>query len=201
MATENEQPTQPTRKEEDRSSQNTGLMRKPQEGGIARHSSSGLSFHPYEMLLMNPLSLFRRMTEGVLQPFLSEDEASPAMAWLPRVEILERDGKYHILADLPGLSPKDVRLEAENGALIIQGERKVERDVTEGGTRRSERQFGYFYRRIPLPEGVDPEQAKAKFQDGVLDITMPAPTRKMERKQIPVEAESKSTSEGSTQAA
>jgi HSP20 family protein len=201
MATENEQSTQPTSKEEDRSSQKAGLIRKSQEGGVARRPGSGLALTPYDVLLMNPFSLFRRMTEDVLQPFLSEDEASPAIAWLPRVEIFERDGKYHILAELPGLSPKDVRVEADDGALVIQGERKVEQDATEGGVRRSERQFGYFFRRIPLPQGVDPEQAKAKFQDGVLEITMPAPSRKAERKQIAVESDSKSASDQSKQAA
>jgi HSP20 family protein len=203
MATENKQTTQPTskEKEEDRSSQKAGLIRKSEDGGVARRPESGPSLTPYDMLLLNPLSLFRRMTEGVLQPFLSESEASPAIAWLPRIEVFERDGKYHVLAELPGLSPKDVRVEADDGALVIQGERKVEQDVNEGGVRRSERQFGYFFRRIPLPQGVDPEQAKAKFQDGVLEVTMPAPSRQVERKQITVEGDSKSPSDQSKQAA
>jgi HSP20 family protein len=201
MATKNEQSTQATSKEESQSAQNTGLVQRSQDSGEARRAGSGLSLTPLDMFLMNPFSLFRRMTEGLLPPVLSEDEASPAIAWLPRLETFERDGKYHILADLPGLSPKDVRVEAEEGALVIQGERKVEHESTEGGVRRSERQFGYFFRRIPLPEGVDPEQAKARFQDGVLEITMPAPNRKVERKQITVEGDSKSASNESKQAA
>jgi HSP20 family protein len=201
MATKNEQSTQATSKEESQSAQNTGLVQRSQDSGEARRAGSGLSLTPLDMFLMNPFSLFRRITEGLLPPVLSEDEASPAIAWLPRLETFERDGKYHILADLPGLSPKDVRVEAEEGALVIQGERKVEHESTEGGVRRSERQFGYFFRRIPLPEGVDPEQAKARFQDGVLEITMPAPNRKVERKQITVEGDSKSASNESKQAA
>jgi HSP20 family protein len=201
MATKNEQSTQATSKEESQSAQNTGLVQRSQDSGEARRAGSGLSLTPLDMFLMNPFSLFRRMTEGLLPPVLSEDEASPAIAWLPRLETFERDGKYHILADLPGLSPKDVRVEAEEGALVIQGERKVEHESTDGGVRRSERQFGYFFRRIPLPEGVDPEQAKARFQDGVLEITMPAPNRKVERKQITVEGDSKSASNESKQAA
>jgi HSP20 family protein len=201
MATKNEQTTQTTSKEEAHSTQNAGLVQRSQEGGEVRRAGSGPSLTPYDMLLLNPFSLFRRITEGLLQPTLSEDAASPAIAWLPRLETFERDGQYHVLAELPGLSPKDVRVEAEEGALVIQGERKVEQDSTEGGVRRSERQFGYFFRRIPLPEGVDPEQAKARFQDGVLEITMPAPNRKVERKQITVEGDSKSASKESKQAA
>jgi HSP20 family protein len=201
MATKNEQSTQATSKEEAQPAQNTGLVQRSQDGGETRRAGSGPSLNPYDTLLMNPFSLFRRLTEGLLQPNSSEDEASPAIAWLPRLETFEHDGTYHILADLPGLSPKDVRVEADDGAIVIQGERKAEQDSTEGGVRRSERQFGYFFRRIPLPEGVDPEQAKARFQDGVLEITMPAPNRKVERKQITVEGDSKSASNESKQAA
>jgi HSP20 family protein len=208
MATENEQSnaTQQTSKEQ-QSSQPTGLARRFHDGGVARHHRPGLlgvPLTPYEMLRMTPFSLFRRMTEEfdrALQPFLSDDETSASIAWTPTVEISEREGEYRILAELPGLSPNEVRVEVEDDALILQGERQVERDATEGGIRRSERQFGFFYRRIPLPEGADPEQAKAKFHDGILEITIPAPDRQAKRRQIQIEADSKSSSGESKQAA
>jgi HSP20 family protein len=132
---------------------------------------------------------------------LSDDETSASIAWTPTVEISEHDGKYRILAELPGLSPNEVRVEVEDDALVLQGERQVEREATEGGIRRSERQFGFFYRRIPLPEGADPEQAKAKFHDGMLEITIPAPDRQVKRRQIEIEAEGKSSSGEREQAA
>jgi HSP20 family protein len=209
MATDNEQrtPTQPTSKEEERSSSRTGLARGSNDATIARHHRPGplsLPITPFEMLRMTPFSLFRRMTEEfdrVLQPFLSEDEAGASIAWTPTVEISERDGKYRILAELPGLSPDEVRVEVENDALILQGERQVEQEATEGGIRRSERQFGFFYRRIPLPEGADPEQAKAKFHDGILEITLPVPDRQAKRRQIQIEADSKPSADQTKQAA
>jgi HSP20 family protein len=208
MATENEQNkvTEQTNKEQ-QSSHRTGLARRSHDGGVARHhrpSLLGLPLTPYEMLQMTSFSLFRRMTEEfdrALQPFLSDDEKDASIAWTPRVEISEREGEYRILAELPGLSPNEVRVEVEDGALILQGERQVERDATEGGIRRSERQFGFFYRRIPLPEGADPEQAKAKFHDGILEITISAPDRQAKRRQIQIEADSKSSSGESKQAA
>jgi HSP20 family protein len=208
MATEKEQSTAtpPTSKEEDRSSQGTGLIRKSQEGGIAKRQRSsvfGVPLTPQEMLRMSPFSLLGRMTEEfdrILQPFLSESETAN-IAWIPTVEVSQHDGKYHILAELPGLSPNEVRVEVDDDALILQGERQVEREANEGGIRRSERQFGMFYRRIPLPEGADPEQAKAKFHDGILEITMPAPTKQAERRQIQVEADSKPSSDASKHAA
>ena len=207
MATEKEQSTAtPTSKAEDRSSQTTGLIRKSQEGGIAKRQRSGvfgLPLTPQEMLRMSPFSLLGRITEEfdrILQPFLSESETAN-IAWIPTVEISQRDGKYHILAELPGLSPNEVRVEVDDDAVILQGERQVEREANEGGIRRSERQFGFFYRRIPLPEGADSEQAKAKFHDGILEITIPAPDRQAKRRQIQIEADSKPSSDQTKQAA
>ena len=208
MATEKEQSTAtpPASKEEGRSSPGTGLIRKSQEGSIAKRQRPGvfgLPLTPQEMLRMSPFSLLGRMTEEfdrILQPFLSESETA-SIAWIPTVEISHQDGKYHILAELPGLSPNEVRVEVDDDAVILQGERQVEREANEGGIRRSERQFGMFYRRIPLPEGADPEQAKAKFHDGILEITMPAPNKQTERRQIQVEADSKASSDASKHAA
>jgi HSP20 family protein len=131
----------------------------------------------------------------------SQKKASASVAWIPTLEISERDGKYLILAELPGLSPADVRVEVEDDALVLRGERQVERDATEGGIRRSERQFGFFYRRIPLPEGADPERAKAKFHDGILEITIPAPDRQAKRRQIQIEADSKPSPDQTKEAA
>ena len=148
---------------------------------------------------MSPFSLLGRITEEfdrMLQPFISESETAN-IAWIPTVEVSQHDGQYHILAELPGLSPNEVRVEVDNDAVILQGERQVEREANQGGIRRSERQLGMFYRRIPLPEGADPAQAKAKFHDGMLEITMPAPTKQTERRQIQVEADSKSSSDAS----
>lgn len=121
MANENEQGTaiRPTSKAEEQSSSRAGLARSSHDATIARHQRSGqlgLPLTPFEMLRMTPFSLLRRMSEEfdrVLQPFSSEDEAGARIAWTPRVEISERQGKYRILAELPGLSPEEVKVEVE----------------------------------------------------------------------------------------
>jgi len=186
--------------EDDKSSQRSGLMQQTRPSGIARNSRPsvlGLPLSPFEMFRMTPFSLLRRMADEfdrALQPSAPEGGINQGIAWIPPVEILERDGKFNVLAELPGLSPNEVHVEAEDDALVIQGERKVERESTEGGVRRSERQFGFFYRRIPLPEGADPEQAKARFHGGVLEISMPAPKPEPKRRQIQIESDSEPSS-------
>ena len=150
----------------------------------------------------------RRMTEEmdrVIQEFGLERDSGNRAGWSPAIEVSERDGKYNVRAELPGLSPDDVRVEVVNDALVIQGERKVEHEEKDGGVQRTERQYGLFYRSIPLPEGAELEHANARFQNGMLEVTIPVPQQKENRRPIRIEGQTKSSqasrSEGQRQAA
>ena len=101
--------------------------------------------------------------------------------WTPQVEVLERDGQLIVRADLPGLNKDDVKVEVTDNALTIHGERKQEHEEEFEGWHRTERSYGSFYRTIPLPEGINAEAAKATFNDGVLEVKMPAPAREERR--------------------
>jgi HSP20 family protein len=109
-------------------------------------------------------------------------------SWAPLVEVRERDGNLVVNAELPGLDKEDVKVEVTNEGLVIQGERKREREEERGGIHRSERSYGAFYRLIPLPEGANIEQAKAKFNNGVLQVQVPIPKSQEKTRQIPIEA-------------
>jgi HSP20 family protein len=109
-------------------------------------------------------------------------------SWAPPVEVRERDGNLIVNAELPGLNKEDVKIEVTNEGLVIQGERKREREEDRGGVHRSERSYGAFYRLIPLPEGANIEQAKAKFNNGVLEVQVPIPKSQEKTRQIPIEA-------------
>ena len=75
----------------------------------------------------------------------------------------------------------DVKVEVTEDAVTVQGERRREHEEERGGVYRSERSYGSFYRVIPLPDGAIPDQAKATFKDGVLEIRMPAPPDQVTR--------------------
>lgn len=96
-------------------------------------------------------------------------------AWSPQMEVFERGDHLVVRADLPGLNKDDVHVEITRDGIAIQGERHQEKEERREGFYHSERSYGGFYRRIPLPEGIDADKADAKFRDGVLEITMPAP--------------------------
>lgn len=96
-------------------------------------------------------------------------------AWSPQVEVFERDNRFVIRADLPGLTKNDVQVEVAEGTVTIRGERRQEQEERREGYYHTERSYGTFYRSIPLPEGIEAEGAEANFHDGVLEITMAAP--------------------------
>ncbi len=104
--------------------------------------------------------------------------------WTPQVESYEKDGKLVVRADLPGLSKDDVHIDVRDNILTIEGERKQEKLDEKSGW--SERSYSHFYRALSLPEGVNPETAKASFRNGVLEIALDAPRRDVGGKRIEI---------------
>jgi HSP20 family protein len=139
--------------------------------------------------------------DRLVQEFGLERDGDNKVGWSPALEVVEKDGKLNIRAELPGLSADDVKIEVANDTLVIQGERKTEHEEKNGGVRRSERQYGLFYRSIPLPEGADVEHANAKFQNGMLEVSVPVPQQRDNRRSIPIEGQSKPPEQSQKQAA
>jgi HSP20 family protein len=75
------------------------------------------------------------------------------------------------------MKKEDVKVEVTDGQLAISGERKSEAEERKENFYRCERQYGTFYRTVPLPEGVKFEDVKATFASGVLEVSVPLPAR------------------------
>jgi len=132
----------------------------------------------------DPFTLVRRMVrdfdrlfEDRFVPFAGIRGDVEKAAWSPDLEIFEKDKKLYVRIDLPGLTKEDITVEVKEGLLTIAGERKIETDVKGEGWYRSERNYGTFFRTIPLPEGVTAADVNAMFFNGVLELTMSLPVR------------------------
>jgi HSP20 family protein len=126
----------------------------------------------------SPFALFRRLSDDMDRLFFGGGQGLGSfgglgLRFMPTVDVEERDDKIVVRADLPGVNPDDFRVDIEDDALVLQGERRTVREDTRGGIRRSERSYGSFRRVIPLPPGVNPEAVEARFENGVLEIEMP----------------------------
>ena len=146
---------------------------------------------------LDPLSQFRRLSEQMDRWFdtvgvgrtnnrLSGTNdnrwaQSGADIWAPELETFLRDDQFVVRMDLPGVNKDDVNVEVTDDALVIHGERQQTHQEERDGFYRSERNYGRFYREVQLPEGAQPDSATANYRDGVLEITVTAPPRQLNR--------------------
>ena len=126
----------------------------------------------------NPWSLFdqfqHEMNRAQSYKDKTDDNSDVVTSdWAPAVDIKEEDNQYLLIADIPGVDPKDIDVHMENGVLSIKGERNSELKTEHEGFKRIERKHGVFYRRFTMPEGVNPEGIEARCDHGVLTVTIP----------------------------
>ena len=100
--------------------------------------------------------------------------------WTPAMDLVEAGDHYLLHADLPGVGEDDVSVQLEGNVLTISGQRTAEH-ADRQGYYRLERSFGTFSRSLTLPEGVDPDQVQARFDRGVLQVTIPKPEQRRPR--------------------
>ena len=96
-------------------------------------------------------------------------------AWLPAIETYTREGTLGVRVALPGVDPKDVEVSVTDNLLTIKGERKLENETKDGNYFQRELAYGAFQRTLTVPEGVDVSRVQAKYSNGMLEVTMPAP--------------------------
>ncbi len=106
-------------------------------------------------------------------PFATESGDLVTSAWVPPTDIFEDTDGLKILVELPGLRPEDVKLTVENLTLTIRGEKKQVAEEQTTKVHRYERSYGAFERSFALPNTVDVERVAAKFEHGVLTVTLP----------------------------
>lgn len=119
------------------------------------------------------LDQMRREMDRVREDTRTAEGSSMATSdWVPAVDIKEEKDSFVIIADIPGVDPKDIEVHMENGMLTIKGEKESEKKEEREGYKRVERSYGSFYRRFSLPDTADAEKISAKSNNGVLEVTI-----------------------------
>lgn len=94
-------------------------------------------------------------------------------AWTPVADVFETPETYVVSVELPGLVQDDIDVRVEGSDLVVQGERRREKDHPGVQYHRVERSQGKFVRKFPLPSRVDRDGVQAAYRDGVLRVTVP----------------------------
>jgi len=126
--------------------------------------------------------------ERALPTVFGHEEEADKTRW-PRLDVHETEAAYVVETDLPGMTAETITVEAEGPYVVVKGERHTEHEEGEGETKRTERAFGTFYRKVALPKTAKFEEAEAKYVNGVLTVTVPkGKEAKVEAKAVTVKA-------------
>jgi HSP20 family protein len=104
--------------------------------------------------------------------------------WEPSVDIFDHENEMVVRTEIPGMSQKDINISVSGNTLTISGERKSEKEIKEDDYYCCGRSYGRFQRDIALSQGVDTEDIKAAYKNGILEVVIP---RKEEAKPKKIE--------------
>jgi HSP20 family protein len=135
------------------------------------------------------------MTNVIFKPFIGErgldkffneftNDVEFPLNRFPRVDVVDDEKSIKLIAELPGVKKEDVKILLEDGFLTMSGEKKNELEGKEEiNIIKNERLFGKFERKFELPEDINPDEIKAKFENGLLNISIAklAPEKPKER--------------------
>ncbi|MFP3707883.1 Hsp20/alpha crystallin family protein [Paraburkholderia sp. SIMBA_009] len=126
-----------------------------------------------------PRESWRAIEEFFHDPFASRSALErwfgdfSSSRFQPRIDVVDEGPVLRVTAELPGMERDDVTVSVEDGALVLRGDKKQDVHGEENGCYRLERAHGCFERTIPMPEYADPGRALAKFDNGLLTLTVP----------------------------
>ena len=134
----------------------------------------------------SPFIMMREFADELEHMLRRKGQEVELRAWVPVIDVQRSNGNLVVSADLPGLKKEDVKVEVTEESLIIEGERKREQEGDYEGYHTWERNYGRFYRVIPLPQGCKTDQAKAELRDGILKVSIPAPVPAKQSRHVPI---------------
>ncbi|WP_320534188.1 Hsp20/alpha crystallin family protein [Robbsia andropogonis] len=132
-----------------------------------------------DMLRLFSRDQWRAVEEFFLDPFAGHSALErwfgdfSSSRFQPRIDVVDEGKVLRVTAELPGMKREDLKVTVEDGALVLHGEKKQDVHSEEDGCYRLERAYGCFVRTIPMPENADPNRTLAKFDNGVLTLTVP----------------------------
>jgi HSP20 family protein len=124
----------------------------------------------------------KRLARMLDLPLFTPPLAAETFPFIPPLDVADFEDHIKITAELPGLNKDDVKLEIDNGMLLVRGEKKEKKEEKTDKMYLLERSYGLFERSFTLPPNLDLDRAKAEFENGVLSVKVPKQAAKNGRK-------------------
>src|SRR3712207_4164774 len=131
--------------------------------------------------------MFDEMLGGLTRRQGGQQQRAEVTEWAPAIDGVARDGDLVLRAELPGVKQEDVDITLHDNVLTLSGERKAEQEEERGGYYVRERRYGSFSRSFSLPQGTDESKVRARYENGVLEVTVEGAAVLTEPKRIQIE--------------
>jgi HSP20 family protein len=128
-------------------------------------------------LTSDPFRAMRREMENALRAFDQTSSSSDIGAGVPAINVAETKDAFELTAELPGVDEKDINVSLDDNQLVISGEKKAESTKEEKDWHVEERSYGSFYRSMSLPFEPEDGAVDARFDKGVLYLTIKKPAK------------------------
>jgi HSP20 family protein len=130
--------------------------------------------------------VFDNMLGGLMRRSGGQQRSEVA-EWAPAIDVVTENGDLVVKAELPGVKQEDVDITLQDNVLTVSGQRKAEQEEERGGYYVRERRYGSFSRSLTVPEGVDESKIHARYENGVLKVTIEGAAQVQEPKRIQIE--------------
>src|SRR5882762_9788369 len=135
----------------------------------------------------NPNDFVPTSFSSIVDRFFNESVTrNGGSSFLPKVDVIENESAFEVHLAVPGVSKEDFKVEVNDNYLTVSGERKFTNEKKDKNYHSVETQYGSFSRSFTLPENVDGTKINAKYNNGILELTIPKDEKKVLKQTIKV---------------
>lgn len=142
------------------------------------------------LIKYNPRTLRTFTTNNLFDDLFNDrffnNDVTVGKSFTPRVDISETEKAFELSFAIPGIKKNEINIDLNEGQLIVSGERKFEEKKEEKNFHSVETRYGSFSRSFHLPDNIDANKVEAKYEDGLLNITIPKDEKKIQKKTIAI---------------
>lgn len=142
------------------------------------------------LIKYNPRTLRTFTTNNLFDDLFNDrffnNDVTVGKSFTPQVDISETEKAFELSFAIPGIKKNEINIDLNEGQLIVSGERKFEEKKEEKNFHSVETRYGSFSRSFHLPDNIDANKVEAKYEDGLLNITIPKDEKKIQKKTISI---------------
>lgn len=140
------------------------------------------------LIKYNPRALRTFTTNSLFDDLFNDrffnKQLSSENSFVPQVDISETDNSFELSFAVPGIKKDEIKIDLNDGQLTVSGERRFEEEKSGKNFHSVETRYGVFSRSFHLPDNINIDKVEAKYEDGILNITVPKDAKKAQVKSI-----------------